>query len=143
MALPRQNRVTPFGELIATECRGTLMGNRGCLHDEHQRIRRAFACRRWIACVLELRGRPRAVVGPLGAGRVRPVGPPAEGWEGSGAHPPVRRAGARAGFSRGDSPDSPGGVKPRPTWIGAPEGRQSIARGVNPWIWERNCLSPG
>src|SRR5262245_5010294 len=27
--LAKQNRVTPLGELIATECRGTLMGNRG------------------------------------------------------------------------------------------------------------------
>ena len=31
--MPRQNRVTPFGELVATPARGTLMGNRGCLHD--------------------------------------------------------------------------------------------------------------
>ena len=31
--MPLQNRVTPFGELIATEARGLLMGNRGILHD--------------------------------------------------------------------------------------------------------------
>ena len=62
--MARQNRVTPFGELVATEARGTLMGNRGCLHDEQQRIRRAFAGRRWIACVLEFRGRRRAVMTP-------------------------------------------------------------------------------
>jgi hypothetical protein len=62
--LAKQNRVTPFGELIATECRGTLMGNRGCLHDEHQRIRRPFACKRWIICVLEFRGRRRTVMAP-------------------------------------------------------------------------------
>jgi hypothetical protein len=62
--MPRQNRVTPFGELIAVEYRGTLMGNRGCLHDDHQRIRRPFACRRWITCVLEFRGRYRAVMTP-------------------------------------------------------------------------------
>ncbi len=29
--MPRQNRVTPFGALIATPDRGTLMGNRGIL----------------------------------------------------------------------------------------------------------------
>jgi hypothetical protein len=63
-ALARQNRVTPFGELIATECRGTLMGNRGCLHDEHQRIRRPFAVKRWLICVLEFRGRYRTVMTP-------------------------------------------------------------------------------
>jgi hypothetical protein len=56
--MPKQNRVTPFGELIATEARGTLMGNRGCLHDEEQRIRRSFAVKRWI------RGRHREVMAP-------------------------------------------------------------------------------
>jgi hypothetical protein len=60
--MPRQNRVTPFGELIATEARGMFMGNRGCLHDDHQRIRRPFASRRWIICVLEFRGRYRTVM---------------------------------------------------------------------------------
>ncbi len=62
--MPRQNRVTPFGELIATECRGTWMGNRGCLHDEQQRIRRSFAGKRWLICVLEFRGRQRTVMAP-------------------------------------------------------------------------------
>jgi hypothetical protein len=62
--MPRQNRVTPFGELIATESRGTLMGNRGCLHDSQQHIRRAFACKRWIICVFEFRGRYRTVMTP-------------------------------------------------------------------------------
>jgi hypothetical protein len=40
------------------------MGNRGCLHDDEQRIRRPFACRRWIICVLESRGRYRTVMSP-------------------------------------------------------------------------------
>ena len=62
--MPKQNRVTPFGELLATECRGTLMGNRGCLHDEQQRVRRPFACKRWIYCVLQFRGRHRTVMAP-------------------------------------------------------------------------------
>jgi hypothetical protein len=62
--LPKQNRVTPSGELIATACRGTLMGNRGCLHDDRQRIRRAFALKRWLICVLEFRGRHRTVMTP-------------------------------------------------------------------------------
>ncbi len=54
--MPRQNRVTPLGELIATPERGLVHGNRGCLHDEHGRIRRRYAVRRWIACRLEFRG---------------------------------------------------------------------------------------
>src|SRR5947207_4205626 len=40
------------------------MGNRGCLHDAHQRIRRSFACKRWIVCVLAFRGRKRTVMTP-------------------------------------------------------------------------------
>jgi len=38
-----QNRVTPLGELVADPARGLVFGNRGCLHNEHGRIRRAFA----------------------------------------------------------------------------------------------------
>ena len=54
--MPLQNRVTPLGELIADPARGLVYGNRGCLHDEHGRIRRRFNGRRWIACRLEFRG---------------------------------------------------------------------------------------
>ncbi|PYO03810.1 MAG: hypothetical protein DMD91_00060 [Candidatus Rokuibacteriota bacterium] len=63
--MPRQNRVTPFGDLIAIPERGTLMGNRGgCLHDATQRIVRPFVSRRWIACLLEFKGRRRIVMTP-------------------------------------------------------------------------------
>ena len=31
--MPRQNRVTPTGQIIATEARGLFMGNRGILHN--------------------------------------------------------------------------------------------------------------
>jgi hypothetical protein len=59
-----QNRVTPFGEIVAVPGRGTMMGNRGILHDEYRRIVRYAAVRRWIACVLEFRGRHRNVMTP-------------------------------------------------------------------------------
>lgn len=62
--MSKQNRVTPFGELIVTESRGTLMGNRGCLHDDQQRIRRPFTGKRWLICVLQFGGRHRAVMMP-------------------------------------------------------------------------------
>jgi hypothetical protein len=62
--MSRQNRVTPFGEFVATPERGTFMGNRGCLHDEAGRIRRAWQLRRWLICVLEFRGRKRRVMKP-------------------------------------------------------------------------------
>src|SRR4051812_41375437 len=62
--MPRQNRVTPFGEIIAVRNRGTLMGNRGVLHNNAGTIRRAWQLRRWILCVLEFKGRKRAVMSP-------------------------------------------------------------------------------
>jgi hypothetical protein len=66
--MPRQNRVTPLGELIATPERGLVYGNRGCLHDERGQIRRQWQVKRWIACRLEFRGRHRAA-GPMPPGR--------------------------------------------------------------------------
>lgn len=54
-----RNRVTPLGEIIADPARGLVYGNRGCLHDEHGRLRRSFNGRRWIACRLQFRGRRR------------------------------------------------------------------------------------
>lgn len=62
--MPRQNRVTPFSTLIATPARGTFMGNRGCLHDDHGRIRRPFQGKRWIICLLEFKGRKRPIMRP-------------------------------------------------------------------------------
>jgi hypothetical protein len=63
-AVPRRNRVTPFGDIIATEARGLLYGNRGVLHDENGRLVRAWQVRRWIACRLEFKGRRRELVRP-------------------------------------------------------------------------------
>jgi hypothetical protein len=62
--MPRQNRVTPFGEIIATPERGTFMGNRGVLHDGRGRILRGWQLKRWLICALEFRGRWRAVMTP-------------------------------------------------------------------------------
>lgn len=62
--MPLQNRVTPFGEIVALEARGTMMGNRGRLHDDHRRIVRFTQVPRWLACVLEFRGRKRRVMRP-------------------------------------------------------------------------------
>jgi hypothetical protein len=53
--VPLQNRVTPLGDLIATEARGLVYGNRGCLHDADGRIRRRYQVKRWIACRLVFR----------------------------------------------------------------------------------------
>lgn len=64
-AVPLQNRVDPFGNLFRTAARGTMMGNRGgALHNDQKEIVRFQKSRRWIACVLEFRGRHRIVMSP-------------------------------------------------------------------------------
>jgi len=62
--VPLRNRVTPFGEIVAVTARGTLMGNRGILHDAERRIVRDSQVKRWITCRLEFRGRHREVMRP-------------------------------------------------------------------------------
>ncbi len=62
--MPLQNRVTPYGEIVALPERGLLMGNRGILHDDTQRIVRSWQVRRWIACRTAFRGRHRQVMRP-------------------------------------------------------------------------------
>ena len=64
--MPLQNRVTPWGEIVATSPRGTLMGNRGRLHDEQRRIVRPVVggYRAWVTCVLSFKGRRRRVMTP-------------------------------------------------------------------------------
>lgn len=62
--MPRQNRVTPWGAIIATPERGTLMGNRGCLHDDAGQIRRPYRSMAWIFCTLAYRGRRQAIMAP-------------------------------------------------------------------------------
>ncbi|MCK9517843.1 MAG: hypothetical protein M0R74_02270 [Dehalococcoidia bacterium] len=64
---PYQNRVTPFGEVVATEARGLFLGNRGGrFHDNETRAltRRRWASRQWICCLLEFRSRRMEVFGP-------------------------------------------------------------------------------
>jgi hypothetical protein len=61
---PRQNRVNPWSEVMATPARGTLMGNRGCLHDADGRIVRHHQVSRWIICLLEFKGRKRPLMQP-------------------------------------------------------------------------------
>jgi hypothetical protein len=62
--MPLQNRVTPFGEIVALPERGTLMGNRGILHDDAGRMVRSWQVRRWIACRTTFRGRQRQLLQP-------------------------------------------------------------------------------
>lgn len=66
--MPRNNRVTPFGAVIATPARGAFLGNRGCLTGRSDRIgARRWGVRAWICCRLDY---PRATPLPLsGPGR--------------------------------------------------------------------------
>ena len=63
--MPLQNRITPFGNIIAHPARGTLMGNRGGrFHDPETRTltSRRWASRQWIICKLEFKQRHRQVM---------------------------------------------------------------------------------
>lgn len=62
--MPLQNRVTPFGEIVAVSERGLMMGNRGVLHNDARQIVRPYQVQRWIACRTEFHGRHRQVMRP-------------------------------------------------------------------------------
>lgn len=53
--MSERNRVTPYGEIVATSLRGDWLGNRGCIH-RGRAIVRAWATKRWITCALEFKG---------------------------------------------------------------------------------------
>ena len=63
--MPLQNRVTPFGDIVAIAERGTFMGNRGIIHDPATRtlLRRRWASRAWIVCLCDYKGARRRVMG--------------------------------------------------------------------------------
>lgn len=62
--MPLQNRVTPFGTIIAVSAKGTLMGNRGVLHADDGRLVRPWKNTAWITCALEFKGRSFPVRAP-------------------------------------------------------------------------------
>ncbi len=63
--MPLQNRVTPFGDIVAIAQRGLFTGNRGIIHDPATRtlLNRRWASKAWLVCLCEFRGRRRAVMG--------------------------------------------------------------------------------
>jgi hypothetical protein len=52
--MPLQNRVTPFGEITAVPERGTVMGNRGMIHDPATRtlLKKRWSLKCWLICKL-------------------------------------------------------------------------------------------
>lgn len=63
--MPLQNRVTPFGDIVAIAQRGLFTGNRGILHDPATRtlLGRRWAGKAWLICACEFQGRRRTVMG--------------------------------------------------------------------------------
>ncbi|WP_119302572.1 hypothetical protein [Dongia deserti] len=63
--MPLQNRVNPFGELVATAARGTMMGNRGGKFHRDDRTlgKRRWASRHWICCDIHYKGNQHEAMG--------------------------------------------------------------------------------
>jgi hypothetical protein len=63
--MPLQNRVTPFGDLVAVSARGLFMGNRGGRFHRDDRTlgARRWTSRQWICCVTQFKERHGAVWG--------------------------------------------------------------------------------
>jgi hypothetical protein len=63
--MPLQNRVTPFGDIVAIAQRGTFIGNRGIIHDPTTRtlLGRRWTTKAWLVCLLHFKGQRREVMG--------------------------------------------------------------------------------
>lgn len=57
-----QNRVNPEGEICRSAARGTLMGNRGCLHNEAREIIARSKRDAWVTCLVKFQNRRRQVM---------------------------------------------------------------------------------
>ena len=63
--MPLQNRVTPFGDIVAIAQRGLFTGNRGIIHDPTSKtlLNRRWSNKAWIICALSYKGHWREVMG--------------------------------------------------------------------------------
>jgi hypothetical protein len=59
-----QNRVTPFGAIVAIAQRGLFTGNRGIIHDPATKalLPKRWATKTWLVCDCEYKGRRREVM---------------------------------------------------------------------------------
>ncbi|HWT96804.1 MAG TPA: hypothetical protein VN229_04295 [Terriglobales bacterium] len=62
--MPLQNRVTPFGEIIATPARGLFIGNRGIIHDPETRTltSKRWTLKAWLICRCDYKGTRREMM---------------------------------------------------------------------------------
>ena len=60
-----QNRVTPFGDIVAIPQRGMLTGNRGIIHDPATKtlLTRRWTSKAWLICKCDYKNRRRDVMG--------------------------------------------------------------------------------
>ncbi|MBD0413067.1 hypothetical protein [Oryzicola mucosus] len=68
--MPFQNRVDPFGTILAHPARGLFTGNRGIIHDPDSQtlLKRRWSTKAWIICACNYKGRKRDVMGRNGPG---------------------------------------------------------------------------
>ena len=65
MRSPLQNRVTPTGKIVAHIARGTLMGNRGILHNADRQLGTArWKHQAWVTCTLSYKNVRRTLMRP-------------------------------------------------------------------------------
>ncbi|WFU12310.1 hypothetical protein QA646_20555 (plasmid) [Rhizobium sp. CB3090] len=64
MSAPLQNRVTPFGDIVAISQRGLFTGNRGIIHDPATKtlLNKRWSSKAWLVCSCEYKGRRRDVM---------------------------------------------------------------------------------
>jgi len=62
--MPLQNRVDPWGQIQAVNARGTLLGNRGILHNGKKEIVAHWRTKAWITCRLAWKGKTRTIMSP-------------------------------------------------------------------------------
>jgi hypoxanthine phosphoribosyltransferase len=65
LEMPLQNRVTPFGDIVATPHRGQFTGNRGIIHDPATKtlLNKRWSSPAWLVCLCEYKGKRRKVMG--------------------------------------------------------------------------------
>jgi hypothetical protein len=63
--MPFQNRVTPFGEIVAIDQREIFTGNRGIIHDPVTKTLggRRWTTKAWLICTCDYKGRRREIMG--------------------------------------------------------------------------------
>lgn len=60
--MPLQNRLRPDGKIVKEIEYGTLMGNRGILHNENKELVSNSKIKGWVTCKLEFKGRKRELM---------------------------------------------------------------------------------